>query len=115
MDRKIGPRISQEGTFDDYYANLFKELYEEYRFAMSDMKDQFICEQDRLQLECAQIKYDEETEHLKMIIKERERERKRLENLKTQKTFKHNSNVKNIHKKPKVYQNDEVCNDECES
>lgn len=48
------------------------------------MKEQLICDQERLQLECAKIKYDQEIEHLKMIISEREKERKQLDGFKSQ-------------------------------
>lgn len=102
-EREVGPRIAEPGTYDDYYARRFKDLYEEYKFAMNDMKQQFMCEQDRLRMECAKIKYDEETEHLKMIIREREKERKRLDNLRAQKVFKQSRACK----KPKDYSSDE--------
>lgn len=84
-DRQLGPRISLPGTYDDYYANRYKELFEEYKFAMNDMKLQFLYEHEKLDVECAKLKYDQETEELKLMIREREKERKRLDTLRQMK------------------------------
>lgn len=55
------------------------------------MKEQFFCEKRRLEIECAKVKYDEETEQLKRLIKHREKERKRLDTIKQRQ---HKNNAK---------------------
>ena len=85
-EREVGPRFAEQGSFEHSFANRWKELYEVERQKREALENEILQARNDLQGTISLHQHDYEQMTLQKRIQELEAEKRRLQQLREQKT-----------------------------
>lgn len=81
MEREVGPRFADNGSFEFEYGEKWKQLYEMKKQKLEALEREMKLEEDKLIAQMEFARYEHETETLKVQLQQREEMRDRNKNM----------------------------------
>jgi len=81
MEREVGPRFAESGSFEFEYGQKWKQLYDMKKQKLEALEREMKLEEDKLIAQMEYARYEHETEHLKQQLQAREEARERNKNM----------------------------------
>merc|ERR1719427_950976 len=81
MEREVGPRFAEAGSFEFEYGQKWKQLYDMKKQKLEALEREMKLEEDKLIAQMEYARYEHETEHLKQQLQAREQARERNKNM----------------------------------
>merc|ERR1712098_36361 len=81
MEREVGPRFAEPGSFEYEYGQKWKQLYDMKKQKLEALEREMKLEEDKLIAQMEYARYEHETETLKHQLEERERQRERTKSM----------------------------------
>jgi len=81
MEREVGPRFAEPGSFEYEYGQKWKQLYDMKKQKLEALEREMKLEEDKLIAQMEYARYEHETETLKQQLEERERQRERTKSM----------------------------------
>merc|ERR1719471_2139111 len=81
MEREVGPRFADNGSFEFEYGQKWKQLYELKKQKLEALEREMKLEEDKLIAQMEYARYEHETETLKQQLQAREEARDRNKNM----------------------------------
>merc|ERR1719430_2656629 len=75
MEREVGPRFANFGSFEFEYGEKWKQLYEMKKQKLEALDREMKLEEDKLMAQMEYARYEHETESLRQQLQKREQER----------------------------------------
>merc|ERR1719336_2805038 len=75
MEREVGPRFANFGSFEFEYGEKWKQLYEMKKQKLEALDREMKLEEDKLIAQMEYARYEHETEHLREQLRQREANR----------------------------------------
>merc|ERR1719347_170654 len=81
MEREVGPRFAEPGSFEYEYGQKWKQLYDMKKQKLEALEREMKLEEDKLIAQMEYARYEHETEALKQQLQQREQERERTKSM----------------------------------
>merc|ERR1719511_514468 len=81
MEREVGPRFADGGSFEFEYGEKWKQLYEMKKQKLEALEREMKLEEDKLIAQMEFARYEHETEKLKQQLAQREAQREQTKNM----------------------------------
>merc|ERR1712173_145536 len=80
MEREVGPRFAESGSFEFEYGQKWKQLYDMKKQKLEALEREMKLEEDKLIAQMEFARYEHETESLRNQLRQREAEREMQKN-----------------------------------
>merc|ERR1719297_397011 len=81
VEREVGPRFANFGSFEFEYGEKWKQLYEMKKQKLEALEREMKLEEDKLIAQMEYARYEHETETLKRQLEQREAQREQTKNM----------------------------------